>query len=404
VVTAVACYLTSEAITQFAVRDATNALNFVINNIRSTYSHELQYLDTLANGDGFCPFRKEVAQDFARDFLLYENMFATMHMYAANGDLIFAEKRPSVPAYVIEANFYQKPDAAYIKLARTVLEQERPAASETFFTSSNDLYQTYITPVFTGRDHKKIFGLLSGGVFPHRQKVDRLLSGLKLGQDNFILITDSHGRLMASDGIAEAQVQGALKPYIEKAVQTFYKAGEARSRNQAAPPTLVDLRLKIGASRFVFMSLPIKELQLVVSVGMSTSIIDRKQEELFHRLLVALVMGLLFSLFASILIGERLSRPFRNIVSTVEKINMGNFAARADYSKNDEIGALSGLINTLAEKIEKSEYLGNLWSNESKAGPEPAGSNPGAADNNPGAADSNSSTADRNPAASKQEQ
>lgn len=358
VVSGVAYYLTNEAITHFAIKDATTSLNFVINNIRVNYSHELQYLDTLANVDGFSPFRKESAQDMSARFLLYENLFSTMHMYSATGDLIFAEKRPSIPRYAIEPNFYKKPDPGFIALAKRVLAEKHPAASETFYTSSNDLYQTYITPVFTDSTHTSVFGLLSGGVFPRRQKLDHLLAGLKLGQDNFIFITDSKGRLMAIDGISEAELQSSLKAHLNQAVHDFYE------NKQPAGQPLIYFKTKVGASHFIVMSLPIPELKLVVTVGSSTALIDQKQVELSHRLLVALIAGLLLSLFASIFAGERLSRPFREMVDTVSKINSGNFAARVQYDKDDEIGALSRLINTLAEKIDKAEYLGNLWSTE----------------------------------------
>lgn len=366
VVSGVAYYLTNEAIRQFAVKDAITELEFVISNIRANYSHELQYLDTLANIDGFQPFNKETAVSMVKRFLLYENLFGSMHLYAKNGELIFAEKRSSLPKYTIESNFYKKQEPEFIALAKQVLDKKRPAASETFFTSSGDLYQTYITPVFADKEHKNIFGLLSGGVFPRRQKIDHMLAGLKLGQDNFILISDSHGRLMGNDGITEAEVLHSLKPHINRAMQVYFAINKAKAGKTSLPPALLDYKIKIGAAQFILMSLPIQELRLIVTIGLSTGLIDQKQEELTHRLLVALILGLLFSLFGSILAGERLAKPFREIAETINKINIGNFAARVTYNKDDEIGQLSKVINTIAEKIEKSEYLGNLWSNESE--------------------------------------
>src|SRR6185295_19340976 len=154
-----------------------------------------------------------------------------------------------------------------------------------------------------------------------------------------------------------------------QSVQKFFPGGGAPiSDKDSAPSALINSDAKVGKNRFILMSLPLQELKLVVTVGFSTALTDQKQQELAHRLLVAMVAGLLFALFGSILVGNRLSRPFRDIAGTVSKINNGNFAARVQYDKNDEIGALSGLINTLAEKIEKSEYLGNLWSHEGETG------------------------------------
>jgi len=80
--------------------------------------------------------------------------------------------------------------------------------------------------------------------------------------------------------------------------------------------------------------------------------------------LVALVLGLVLSLVASIVVGDRLAKPFRQVADAVNQINNGNFSARVTYAGEDEIGYLSKTINALAEKIQKSEYLGNLWQTE----------------------------------------
>jgi signal transduction histidine kinase len=115
------------------------------------------------------------------------------------------------------------------------------------------------------------------------------------------------------------------------------------------------------------------ELKLVVTIGVNTHRIDQKTRELSYRLLVALVLGLLLSVFASVFVGDRLAKPFRQIAKTINEINVGNFAARVNYEEDDEIGHLSQRINTLAEKIQKSDYLGNLWSNEAELEQETGG-------------------------------
>jgi methyl-accepting chemotaxis protein len=114
------------------------------------------------------------------------------------------------------------------------------------------------------------------------------------------------------------------------------------------------------------MSLPIPELKLIVTFGLNTNRIDEKTHELSYRLLLSLVGGLVLSIVASLIVGERLAKPFREIADTINKINTGNFSARVEHVSNDEIGYLSERINILAAKISKSEYLGNLWSTETE--------------------------------------
>lgn len=364
VVTAVSYYLTSEAIRQFAITDATTSLSFVINNIRSNFLVELKALDQLVLMDGFRPFDRKSANETGKKFLQFQNVFSTVHMYAINGDLIFAEKRKSVPEYVIESNFFRKKDPSYIVLAKKVIEEKRAAASETYFTSTGDLYQTYIVPVLG--ETTEIIGIVSGGVFPRLQKIDHLLEGLKLGKSNFILITDSNGRLIASDGIKSEQI-ASIKQHTEMAAAKFFHSDTDLGKNSAADSNaLVNENIRLASSCPILISLPIPELKLIVTLGVNTMHIEKKKEELSNRLLVSLFVGLLLTLFASVFIGERLARPFREIAEVVNQVNNGNFAARVDYDYDDEIGYLAGLVNKISQKIEKSEYLGNLWQHESE--------------------------------------
>ena len=284
-----------------------------------------------------------------------------MHLYRTDGQLVFAERRLSYDSspYKPKTNFYQK-DAQFITLAKQVIQQKRSISSEAFFTWAGVPYQTYITPVFDDSAKQHVMGILSGGVFPRRKKIEYIYSkGLKLGNENFILMTDSQGNFITSDGISQQDAISSIKQHTDEAAVHFFKSAEADVHK-----VFIKQRLILGQASFIVMSLPIPDLNLVVTLGFNTRPIDQKTRELSNRLFFALVVGFLLSLFASIFVGNRLSRPFRDMAHTVNEINIGNFAARTEYKGNDEIGYLSARINTLAEKIEKSEYLGSLWSNE----------------------------------------
>ncbi len=353
-------FVTSEAIRQFALSDASTSLTFIVNNIEGNYKSELLAIDQIADMNGFIPFDKETARDIIKEFLALPNIFTTVHMYKADGELVFAERRLSFNSspYHPKPNFNQK-ENSFVELAHKVIKEKHPYTSEAFFTWSGALYQTYITPVFADREKKSVMGVLSGGVFPRLKKIEYLLQGLKLGTDNFILITDSRGNFITGDGINEKEAVSTLKQHTDGAAIRFFKDVEENTRKPFMTP-----RLKVGDSSFAVLSLPIPELKMLVTLGFNTHPIDVKTHELSNRLFFALIIGFLLSLFASVIVGERLSRPFREIAQTVDEINLGNFSARNIYSGEDEIGQLSQRINMLAEKIEKSEYLGNLWYTE----------------------------------------
>ncbi len=354
--------LTSEAIKQFAISDASTSLSFIVNNIEGNYKSELIAIDQIASLDGFVPFDEKIAQGVVKEFLQLPNIFTTVYFYKVNGDLVFAEKRfsPDPTTYKPKSNFYQK-DAQFVALAKKVITERRSVSSDALFSRSGELYQTYLTPVFDDREKQHVIGILSGGVFPRLKKIEYLLRGLKLGQDNFILLTDSQGNFITSDGIDERDATGSMKQQAYEAAQHFFKGTDAGSRQ-----VFVKQGLVLGQKSFIVMSLPITDLKLVVTLGFNMRPIDQKTRELSNRLFFALVVGFLLSLFASVFVGGRLSKPFREMAHTVNEINIGNFSARTEYKGNDEIGYLSERINTLAEKIEKSEYLGNLWSNEAE--------------------------------------
>ncbi|MBX3153447.1 HAMP domain-containing protein [Candidatus Obscuribacterales bacterium] len=358
VVSAVAYYLTNEAIRQFVVADSTTSLAFIINNVKANYGADLEALDDLTRMPGFLPFEPKQAQSTLKEFLAFPNIYNTVHMYRADGELVFAERRSTMGPYTPKTNFRRK-NKAFIELADRVLKEKKSHASEVFFSPNGTLYQTYVSPVFADREKTQIFGVLSGAVFPRLQKIEHLLHGLQLGQDNFILITDSSGHFLTSDGINEKDANSAIREHTDHATRHFYGPNSKIDGN-----AFVDYHEDLGPNQYIVISLPIDELKLVVTLGVNTHRIEAKNKELTYRLLVALVLGLVLSLVASIVVGDRLAKPFRQVADAVNQINNGNFSARVTYAGEDEIGYLSKTINALAEKIQKSEYLGNLWQTE----------------------------------------
>lgn len=358
VVSAVAYYLTSEAIRQFVVSDSTTSLAFIINNVKSNYGSHLKALDDLTDMKGFLPFEQNKARQTLKNFLEFPNIYNTVHMYRVDGELLFAERRATMGPYSPKTNFRLK-NKEFIELADAVIGEKKSKASEVFFSPNGTLYQTYVSPVFSDKKKEHVFGILSGAVFPRLQSIEHLLHGLQLGQDNFILITDSSGHYLTSDGITEKDATTAIQKHTDEATELYF--GKTRTDHGKA---FIDYHEDLGPDSYIVISLPIDELKLVVTLGVNTHRIEVKNKELTYRLLVALVLGLLLSLGASIVVGDRLAKPFRQVADSLNQINTGNFAARVSYDGNDEIGYLSKTINALAEKIQKSEYLGNLWHTE----------------------------------------
>ena len=386
VVSGVAYFLSKDAIKQFVENDAATSLSFIVNNVKSNYQSDLAALDQISLMHGFLPYDEPVARTVVKNFLEFPSVFSTVHMYRADGPLLFAERRATMGPYGLKPNYNLK-EPEFVAQAKRVIEEKHSLASTVFNSAKGTLFQTYITPVFSDEKKQQVFGILSGGVFPKLQRVDYLLRGLRLGQDNFILIYDNSGHVITSDGISEQDAGKWLKSHSDRAIQRFY-GQPAPVPGQPAPgqpapgqpgqtpipvtksvpgqsitPEITE-NVKVNKFSFIVISLPIDDLKLLVTMGVNQHRIDTKTKELSYRLLAVLVVGLLLSLFFSVLLGSRWASRFSQIAETINEINTGNFAARAQYQANDEIGYLSKSINALAVKIQKSEYLGNLWSNE----------------------------------------
>lgn len=60
------------------------------------------------------------------------------------------------------------------------------------------------------------------------------------------------------------------------------------------------------------------------------------------------------SIFFLIFTGKKISAPIQHVTEITEKIAGGAYADRIAYRSDDDIGRLSGAINTMAEKLEKT--------------------------------------------------
>jgi len=344
-------FIVWKALLNFALQDNSNALLFIASNIRGNYADKLRALDSLADMRGFAPFDNREADRLVKRFLEFDNIYSTVHVYRRDGVLLSARKRPSMPAYNVEKNFYLKSDKTYHLLARRVIETSEPAASETYLTSSGDLYQTYVIPFPKG---KRPEGIISGGVFPRNHRVDNLIEGLRLSKDNFIVICDET-RVFAESALPAGDV---IRKEMWRAVSEysayFAKFPENKPRIQF---------LKGGLPYILFITY-IKDLKFYVVLGLNTSTLTEKRYEILKYLAITLIISVILSFFMAIAIANRLSKPFTLVVDAVNNINHGILEGRIDYQNNDEIGMLCRQIEQLAEKIKKDRYLGYLWGGE----------------------------------------
>jgi HAMP domain-containing protein len=353
-------WVVSRTIRQSVIDDSRTSLQSIVANIRSNYLARLHDLDEVAKLDGFRPFDPTRAAALIDHFLAFNSVIRTVHVYKADGTLLFAKRHSSIPRYDYDASFRIRPQPEFLRMAEKVIATQRAAISETFYTNKGDLLQTYVLPIVATPPGKTAIGIISGGVFPLRHRLDSLVEGLTLADRNFILITDTKGNTVARSGLITEDTLQVVKPRLPATVDGLLGP---KKRSQAVVIEALD---QDANTPYVLLSGAIREMNLVVTLGVSTRSVDDKLAELGRWVLLVMVAGLIFTSFAAMVVGNRLSRPLVEIFEVLKALNVGDFSARVRYTANDEIGYLGELINRLSAKIRKDRYLGDLWSNDTE--------------------------------------
>ncbi|MGE0616538.1 MAG: cache domain-containing protein, partial [Bacteriovoracia bacterium] len=273
-VAGVTFFLSKKALEQFAQDDYEHLIHSVGHQVETSFQEQLLALDKIAELPGFQPFEPAKAAALAENFLQYDNIFSTIHAYYADGRLAFAKKRALFPPYNIEPNFNQKYDKEYIQLAKRVLQNNERAASTAFVTSLGEIYQTYLVPIRDPkRPHAQPIGLVSGAVFPKVKGLNKWIEGLKLGEDNFILVTDPKGQIVVESG----KIDPALRPILSDHVAGFLKdayPGGAYNGAAGSPPT-VKARVRSGIP-YLLVAEAVPSLNLLIVLGASTARIEER--------------------------------------------------------------------------------------------------------------------------------
>jgi signal transduction histidine kinase len=83
------------------------------------------------------------------------------------------------------------------------------------------------------------------------------------------------------------------------------------------------------------------------------------------KLLLAGGISLLFAMAVTLLLGQAIVRPLRELASAAEELAAGNYSRRVKAGRRDEIGVLGAAFNRMAEAVEKArgmqrDFLANV--------------------------------------------
>ncbi len=175
------------------------------------------------------------------------------------------------------------------------------------------------------------------------QRLDPLVK--KLGRETgarFTIIAPD-GRVLADSEREPRQMENHKnRPEIRQAIEK----GIGRSLRFS---TTMD-------EKMLYVAVPIRSGQMplgVLRVSLFLRDIDRLLGELRVRILGIVLFMALLSLLVAYFLTRNLSYPLRKLAISSKTLSLGDFSARVDLDRNDEIGQLAVTFNEMAEKLEK---------------------------------------------------
>ena len=358
-------FLIEDGLMNFFVGDHTRAVSFLAQNIQSNLENNLRALDHLATMEGLQPYEATKAAALVQQFLKFENAYSTINIYKANGDRVLYAKRPMTEEayYTDKANFYQKWDRNFVRTAEQVIRTGKPMPTNVYEREAGVQYQTYIVPILDRQSKNGVWGILSGRIYYRFNDPNSFLHGLKLGEDNFVLLSDRVGHLLARDGamdhLSGPEVTSLVAPEVQQSSEYFYSNPGEAPRSQVR---VADFTFGEKYSKYLTFSTPIQELNLNLILGANLKSVESRKLTVLKTLFVGLIFGLLFAFFASWLMGNVLSKPFRILAEGIRNLNEGKFSQPIRYTKGNEIGEMCTMVNDVSKKVEKGQLLGSLWS------------------------------------------
>jgi len=162
--------------------------------------------------------------------------------------------------------------------------------------------------------------------------------------DMRVTVTDRGGRVLGDSEVpleALPSVEGhAGRPEIRRALAEGQ--GSAMRRSRTIGIDLLYVAVPVGPA-----GAPSGTLRL----AMPLSIVEGRLTDLRTAIVLASLLCLLIALPLSILVLRSIHQPVQRLAAAAERISRGDFSARAGVDSKDELGRLSNVLDSMAERI-----------------------------------------------------
>lgn len=163
-----------------------------------------------------------------------------------------------------------------------------------------------------------------------------------------LIVFDRNGEIMlTSSGFEpEEDLKGDYQDAINRKTRMGYYVGSLGAESK---------------SMMVFLISPVAEETSVMGIRLATSMnrIDKQITTIIIGLILIGIIILALVLFSSSYFINSIVKPIGEVGDTAREIAQGNFDARLNIQRDDEIGELSNIINYMADELSTAERLKN---------------------------------------------
>ena len=97
-------------------------------------------------------------------------------------------------------------------------------------------------------------------------------------------------------------------------------------------------------------------------IGFDRSIVEAAKQQTIRTVGLATLLFVLIGSLASILLGQRLTRPIHQIIEVSSAISAGNYDVRFTEQRNDELGQLMSAMNAMTDGLAEKEHVERTFS------------------------------------------
>ena len=170
-----------------------------------------------------------------------------------------------------------------------------------------------------------------------------VVSKIEAGRTGYAYVVDEKGRLIAHTDISlvlrDSDFSGL--PQVRRALDQQAPRNEALGADLQKNSVLTAHAPIAGTGWFVFVDLPIGEAFEPVFTSL-------------YRIVGLIVIGILLAVLAGLLLARRMTGPIRLLQQGASQIGGGDLERRIEVRTGDELEALAGQFNRMAEQLDES--------------------------------------------------